>query len=235
MVIVDRLTVTIAHQKEILKQISLKLKPGCISVFIGGSGAGKTTLLKAIAGLIPVTDGTITIDGQPLNELNPYERAEKIGYVFQEFNLFAHFTALENCIDPLMVHGASYQEATEQALQLLQNLGMEQYGDHYPGELSGGQQQRIAIARALSLRPKVILLDEPSASLDPANTDRLVTILKSLKDRGLIIGLSSQDMSFVRKVVDCVYYIEDGNVIESCLDGDDIKSNSALHSWIYEQ
>lgn len=231
MVIVDKLTVAIA-QKEILKQISLKLKPGRISVFIGGSGAGKTTLLKAIAGLTPTTDGNITVDNVILSRLNPYERAEKIGYVFQEFNLFAHFTALENCIDPLMVHGASYQEATEHALNLLKNLGMQEYADHYPAELSGGQQQRIAIARALSLRPKVILLDEPSASLDPANTDRLVEILKSLTAQGLTVVLSSQDMSFVRKVADCIYLIEDGRVAQECDDVRDIEKYPMINKWI---
>jgi ABC-type polar amino acid transport system ATPase subunit len=231
MIIVDNLTVAIA-QKNVLKQVSLKLNPGRISVFIGGSGAGKTTLLKAIAGLTKETDGNITVDNVTLNSLNPYERAEKIGYVFQEFNLFAHFTALENCIDPLMVHGASYESATGQALQLLHNLDIEQYGDHYPAELSGGQQQRIAIARALSLRPKVILLDEPSASLDPANTDRLVEILKSLAYQGLTVVLSSQDMSFVRKVADCIYFIEDGRVAQECDDVAKIEQCSLINRWI---
>lgn len=233
MVIVDRLTVTIT-KKEILKQISLILKRGRISVFIGGSGAGKTTLLKAIAGLVPVTDGTITIDGQPLNELNAYERATKVGFVFQEFNLFAHFTALENCIDPLMVHGTSYEQAAEKASQLLQELHMQEYSDRYPGELSGGQQQRIAIARALSLHPKVILLDEPSASLDPANTVRLVEILRSLAAQGLTVALSSQDMSFVRKIADSLYYIEDGQVVEECEDISDIEQYPLINRWIGE-
>lgn len=231
MVIVDRLTVTIA-KKEILKQISLKLKPGCISVFIGGSGAGKTTLLKTIAGLNHITDGTITVDDQQLNQLNSYERAEKVGYVFQEFNLFAHFTALENCVDPLMVHGTSYEQATEEALKLLQSLGMKEYADHYPAELSGGQQQRVAIARALSLQPKVILLDEPSASLDPANTDRLVEILKSLAKQGLTVVLSSQDMSFVRKVADTINFVEGGWVVESCDDVEKLNDYPLINEWI---
>jgi ABC-type polar amino acid transport system ATPase subunit len=230
-VIVDRLTVTIA-KKEILKQISLKLKPGCISVFIGGSGAGKTTLLKTIAGLNHITDGTITVDDQQLNQLNSYERAEKVGYVFQEFNLFAHFTALENCVDPLMVHGTSYEQATEEALKLLQSLGMKEYADHYPAELSGGQQQRVAIARALSLQPKVILLDEPSASLDPANTDRLVEILKSLAKQGLTVVLSSQDMSFVRKVADTINFVEGGWVVESCDDVEKLNDYPLINEWI---
>lgn len=234
MVIVDQLTVTIT-QKEILEQISLQLKPGTISVFIGGSGAGKTTLLKTIAGLTPITDGTITVDGQQLNQLNSYERAEKVGFVFQEFNLFAHLTALENCIDPLMVHGRSYEEATEQSLKLLQNLGMKEYADHYPAELSGGQQQRVAIARALSLQPKMILLDEPSASLDPANTDRLVEILKSLAAQGLTVALSSQDMSFVRKVAYTIYFIKDGQVAEECENVREIDKCPLIKKWIDQE
>ncbi len=233
MIIVDKLTVTI-NNKELLKKISLRLKPRTISVFIGGSGAGKTTLLKTIAGLTPITDGIITVNGQQLNELNAYERAEKVGFVFQEFNLFAHFTALENCVDPLMVHGRSYEQATEQSLKLLQNLGMKEYADHYPGELSGGQQQRVAIARALSLQPKMILLDEPSASLDPANTDRLVEILKSLAAQGLTVALSSQDMSFVRKIAHTIYFIKDGQVAEECENVSEIDNCPLIKKWIGE-
>lgn len=233
MVIVDRLTAAI-NNKELLKQISLRLKPGTISVFIGGSGAGKTTLLKTIAGLVPVTDGNITVDGQALNELNAYERATKVGFVFQEFNLFAHLTALENCVDPLMVHGNSYQQATEKASKLLQELHMQECSDSYPGELSGGQQQRVAIARALSLHPKVILLDEPSASLDPANTDRLIEILKALAAQGLTVALSSQDMSFVRKVADLINFVEDGQVIEVCDDVAKVEQCPLINKWINE-
>jgi polar amino acid transport system ATP-binding protein len=231
MVIVDKLTVTV-NNKEILKKISLRLQSGCISVFIGGSGAGKTTLLRAIAGLTAITDGEITVDSQQINNLNPYERAEKIGFVFQEFNLFAHLTALENCVDPLMVHGNSYQQATQKASQLLQGLHIQEYSDSYPGELSGGQQQRVAIARALSLHPKVILLDEPSASLDPANTDRLVEILKSLAAQGLTVALSSQDMSFVRKVADSIYFIKDGQLVEECKDVAKVENYPLINKWI---
>jgi ABC-type polar amino acid transport system ATPase subunit len=231
MVIVDKLTVRV-NNRELLKQISLRLKPGLINTFIGSSGAGKTTLLKTIAGLVPVTDGTITIDGQALNELNAYERAEKVGFVFQEFNLFAHLTALENCIDPLMVHGNSYQQATQKASQLLQELHMQEYSDSYPGELSGGQQQRVAIARALSLHPKVILLDEPSASLDPANTDRLIEILKALAAQGLTVALSSQDMSFVRKVANCIFFIKDGQLVESCENVAKLENCPLINKWI---
>jgi polar amino acid transport system ATP-binding protein len=231
MVIVDKLTVTV-NNKELLKQISLKLKSGTVSVFIGSSGAGKTTLLKTIAGLMPITSGNITVDGQQLNELNAYERAEKVGFVFQEFNLFAHLTALENCVDPLMVHGTSYEQATQKASQLLQELHMQEYSNSYPGELSGGQQQRVAIARALSLHPKVILLDEPSASLDPANTDRLVEILKALAAQGLTVVLSSQDMSFVRKVADSINFVEGGQVVESCEDVNTLDDYPLINKWI---
>jgi ABC-type polar amino acid transport system ATPase subunit len=201
MVTVKNLIIQIKDQT-IVDDISATLTPGHITSFIGKSGAGKTTLLKSIAGLMPITRGTIVIDNQKLLILTSRQRAEKVGYVFQDFNLFPHLTVRENCIDPLLMHGKPYAQAEQRALSVLLKLNMDGYAEKYPYELSGGQQQRVAIARALCLQPMVLLLDEPTASLDPLNTDILVTILKSLAAQGLTIGLSSQDMNFVRKVFD---------------------------------
>jgi ABC-type polar amino acid transport system ATPase subunit len=204
-----------------LKSVSCSLIPGRITTFIGKSGAGKTTLLKSLIGLIPVKKGSITVNGKQINTLSFQQKSETIGYVFQEFNLFPHLSALHNCIDPLIVHGIPYDQAKQRAYALLQQLEMHYFIDKYPSELSGGQQQRVAIARALCLEPRVLLLDEPTASLDPLNTDLLVTILKNLAAQGLIIGLSSQDMNFVRKIFDRVYYMQSGEIAEFC---DDIKT-----------
>lgn len=200
----------------ILKSISCVLLPGRITTFIGKSGAGKTTLLKAFVGLAPITKGSITVNEKQIASLSSKQRSEEIGYVFQDFNLFAHLTVLENCIDPLIVHGMAHEQAEQRALEILQQLEMANHRDKYPAQLSGGQQQRVAIARALCLNPRVLLLDEPTASLDPANTDILVSILKKLASQGLTIGLSSQDMSFVRKIFDYVYYVQSGEIAESC-------------------
>ena len=215
MVLVNNLTIELKKQV-ILNNVSCELTAGRITSFIGKSGAGKTTLLKSLIGLVSSQSGTITIHGKVLSALDSCQRAEHIGYVFQDFNLFPHMTVLENCIDPQRIHGVLYDDARAQALLLLQEFGMEQFGEKYPSELSGGQKQRVAIVRALCLKPQVLLLDEPTASLDPYNTEILVTLLQKLAKKGLIIGLSSQDMSFINKIFDQVYYLEDGKIVEFC-------------------
>lgn len=215
MIIVNNLKICL-QDAIVLEDISCCLQPGRITSFIGKSGAGKTTLLKSLAGLLPITSGQIRNNDKQLALLTCYQRAEEIGYVFQDFNLFPHMTVLENCVDPLLVHGMSLKNALQQAHIVLKNLAMQDFAHKYPSELSGGQKQRVAIARALGLRPRVLLLDEPTASLDPFNTELLITILQALAKDGLTIGVSSQDMSFVRKVFDHVYYLESGKIVELC-------------------
>lgn len=215
MVSIDKIIVTL-QKHLILKSVSCSLVPGHITTFIGKSGAGKTTLLRSIVGLVPFKEGSIIVNGKQVTELSPTQRSEQIGYVFQDFNLFRHLTVLHNCVDPLLVHGTPYDQAVQRAHAVLAQLDMHHFINKYPSELSGGQQQRVAIARALCLNPRVLLLDEPTASLDPLNTDMLVQILKNLAAQGLTIGLSSQDMSFVRKVFDRVYYMESGEIAEFC-------------------
>ena len=215
MVTVNNVSVIIKNKK-ILHSISCSLLAGRITLFIGKSGSGKTTLLKSLINLLPTSQGTITIEGKQLKEMSPKERSETIGYVFQDFNLFPHLTVLENCIDPLLVHGVSRTQAEKIARDILQELEMIAFAEKYPSELSGGQQQRVAIGRALCLRPKVLLLDEPTASLDPFNTEILIAILKRLAAQGLTIGLSSQDMNFINKIFDRVYYIEQGTIAQTC-------------------
>ncbi len=232
MVIIDQLQVIIKGQ-QVLNNLSLLIKPGHITSLIGASGAGKTTLLKAIAGLVPCTKGAITIDNRLITSLTHIQRAEQIGYVFQDFNLFAHMTALENCIDPLLVHGINHEQAVLQAEKLLQQFGLFEHRTKYPHELSGGQKQRVAIARALALNPQLLLLDEPTASLDPANTDILVSTLKSLAASGITIMLSSQDMQFVQKMFDCVHYLQQGTIIASCNDATEINSCPRIKEWLF--
>lgn len=215
MVIVDKLKV-IRDNQILLNSISCILSTSRITTFIGKSGAGKTTLLKALIGLMPADEGSIISNGQKITELSPAQKAQECGFVFQEFNLFPHFSVLENCLNPLRVQRVAAQEAEKRALKILEQLDMRAFINKYPAQLSGGQQQRVAIARALVLNPRVLLLDEPTASLDPLNTDILVTILKQLAREGLTIILSSQDMSFVRKVFDRVYYLQDGTIAEYC-------------------
>lgn len=231
MVTVNNLTVKIDAQT-VINSISMQCNTGTITTLIGNSGAGKTTLLKSIAGLIPTTDGTITVDEQQLNRLSPQKRAEYVGYLFQEFNLFIHLTVLENCIDPLLVHGISYQDSYARAITLLKELGMIDCKDRYPSQLSGGQQQRAAIARALCLNPKFLLLDEPTASLDPLNTDILVNVLKSLAQKGFTIILSTQDMSFVKKIADRIYFMQAGRLIETCESISAVDNAPQIKAWL---
>lgn len=237
MVIVNALSVTIQEQT-LLKSVSFTLLPGRITTFVGKSGAGKTTLLKSLVGLTPISSGSITIhghtlaslptaDSHTLTSLSPQQRSEEIGYVPQDFNLFPHLSALNNCIDPLLVHGMPHDQAINKAHDILQQLDMHHFINKYPSELSGGQKQRVAIARALCLNPRILLLDEPTASLDPANTNLLITILHNLASQGLTIALSSQDMSFVQKILDRVYYMQDGEIVEFC-DGKNALSSCPL-------
>lgn len=231
MVTATDITVIMQGQK-IVQSVSCHVPKGRITAFIGKSGAGKTTVLKVLAGLIKPDQGTVGVDDKSLSDFSPSARSESIGYVFQEFNLFNHLTVLQNCIDPLIVHGYSQAEATEKAQSQLKQLEMDSYGNKYPSELSGGQKQRVAIARALCLQPKVLLLDEPTASLDPINTQNLVAILKKLASQGLCIGLSSQDMSFVRALFDRVYYMESGAIVECCEKIDDLKEYSKMSEFL---
>jgi polar amino acid transport system ATP-binding protein len=226
MVYVNNLTVML-NDKKVLSDVTCTLQEGRITSFIGPSGAGKTTLLSTLAGLLPMQEGDIVIDSKQLKNVTPKQRSEYVGYVFQDFNLFPHMTVLENCIDPQMVHGALYDDAKIKAVDALSQLGMEQFIDVYAVQLSGGQKQRVAIARALCLNPKILLLDEPTASLDPVNTDLLVTILKNLAQKGFVIALSTQDMNFITKIFDVVYFLQKGEVAEFC-DGQQCLEASTL-------
>ncbi|MCL4229875.1 ATP-binding cassette domain-containing protein [Candidatus Dependentiae bacterium] len=231
MVTVDKLVVELSDQT-LLQELSCTLVPGRITAFIGKSGAGKTTLLKALVGLMPITRGTIIINNKSLHSLSPRQRSEEIGFVFQDFNLFPHLSVLQNCIDPLIHHAVNYETARERAHHILRELGIDHLADKYPASISGGQQQRVAIARALCLNPKILLLDEPTASLDPLNTDILAGILHKLAAQGLTIGLSSQDMNFMYKIFDRVYYIESGSIDEYCDGINNLSQSPLINSFL---
>lgn len=215
MVIIKSLSLKKEKQAQwLLQDVSCTLMSGRITSFIGPSGAGKTTLLRAIVGLTPTQSGTIVLDNQSIEAMSNDERAQKIGFVFQAFNLFPHMTVLENCIDALLIRGIASEQAKKEACTLLEKMGMLYHLQKYPCELSGGQKQRVALVRMLLLKPSVILLDEPTASLDPANSAILREILKQCASEGLTIGLSTQDMDFARKCIDRIYYLENGMICE---------------------
>lgn len=209
------------YQKEkkspnVLDGVTFELQQGRITTFMGHSGAGKTTLLKCIANLHTEYQGIITYDGKDVRSLSPSERVSTIGFVLQQFHLFPHFTVLKNCTYALVsVVGMNEQEAKKRAQQVLESLGMSSYMNYYPPQLSGGQQQRLAIARALVLQPKVLLLDEPTSALDPESKKSLEVLLLDLNARGLTLVISSHDMPFIKRVMDQVYFMENGKLIEA--------------------
>ncbi|CCB85570.1 MULTISPECIES: amino acid ABC transporter ATP-binding protein [Parachlamydia] len=199
----------------ILDDVSFELKPGRITTFMGHSGAGKTTLLKCIANLHSAYEGLITCNGKDVKTLSSIERATSIGFVLQQFHLFPHLTVLQNCTyAPIHAMGMCPAEAERKAIEILTSLGMHAHIHAYPSQLSGGQQQRVAIARALVLHPEVLLLDEPTSALDPESKKNLEDLLLDLNARGITIALSSHDMPFIRRIMDCVYFMEKGELVE---------------------
>lgn len=199
----------------ILKEVSFELKKGRITTFMGPSGAGKTTLLKCIANLHSHYEGIITYEGEDIKTLSPVDRASAIGVVLQQFHLFPHLSVLKNCTYALLnVIGLKETEAERRAIEILDILGMRSFMHSFPSQLSGGQQQRIAIARALVLQPKILLLDEPTSALDPESKKSLESLLLDLNATGITIAISSHDMPFIRKIMDDVYFLEKGELIE---------------------
>jgi ABC-type polar amino acid transport system ATPase subunit len=199
----------------ILKEVSFELKKGRITTFMGQSGAGKTTLLKCMANLHSHYEGVITCDGEDIRDFNPLARASTIGFVLQQFHLFPHLSVLKNCTYALVnAFGILEEEAEKRAIAILNILSMQPFIHSFPSQLSGGQQQRVAIARALLLQPKILLLDEPTSALDPQSKRSLESLLLDLNARGITIALSSHDMPFIRKIMDYVYFMEQGKLIE---------------------
>jgi ABC-type polar amino acid transport system ATPase subunit len=216
----ENLNLTYPAQKSrksvtVLKNVSFTVERGRITSFIGKSGAGKTSLLKCIAQLVTFYKGKILFKGKPLKSLTLRERASCVGFVFQQFNLFPHMTVLENCMHPLFaVFKMTKVQAEEKAREVLKQLAMENFCSAHPSQLSGGQQQRVAIARALCLNPEVLLFDEPTSALDPESTKSLQRLLHNLCEKGITIVLSSHDMPFIKSVLDRVYFLENGQIVD---------------------
>ena len=206
------------YSKTILNNVSCSIPTGRITTFVGKSGAGKTSLLRCIAGLVTNYSGEILLNNQNLAKIELKERAALVGFVAQNYNLFPHMTVLANCMQPLMVtQGMAAAAAESKARALLKTFGLADLAEQYPSQISGGQKQRVAITRALLLGPQVLLLDEPTSALDPENSALLAELLKQLVADGITVVISSQDMSFVRMIMDCVYLMQDGQLVD-CFD-----------------
>jgi glutamate transport system ATP-binding protein len=201
----------------VLRDINLEVDPGQVVVVLGPSGSGKSTLCRTINRLEPIDSGTIEVDGKQL----PAEgkalaglRAD-VGMVFQSFNLFAHKTILDNVtLAPLKVRKTNKAEAQKRALELLERVGIANQRDKYPAQLSGGQQQRAAIARALAMRPKIMLFDEPTSALDPEMVNEVLDVMTTLAREGMTMLVVTHEMGFARKAANRVIFMDGGEIVE---------------------
>ena len=201
----------------VLRGIDMQISRGEVVVVIGPSGSGKSTLCRVINRLETIESGTITIDGVPLPaEGKDLARLRSdVGMVFQQFNLFAHKTVVENVmLGPTKVRKAPKADAHEQAMKLLDRVGVANQADKYPAQLSGGQQQRVAIARALAMRPKIMLFDEPTSALDPEMVNEVLEVMIGLGKDGMTMVVVTHEMGFARRAANRVVFMADGQIVE---------------------
>ena len=204
---------------EVLKNISTEIKKGEIISIIGPSGSGKSTFLRCINKLEEPSSGHIYIDGMDLMDKNTdiNKVRERVGMVFQHFNLFPNMTVLDNLtLSPIMVKKESKEEAEKYALSLLEKVGLSDKANSYPTQLSGGQKQRISIARALAMKPEVILFDEPTSALDPEMIKEVLDVMRDLAKEGMTMLIVTHEMGFARNVGNRILFMDKGEIIEDC-------------------
>ena len=200
-----------------LVDINETIAEGEVVVVCGPSGSGKSTLIRTINRLEAIQSGTISINGEDIHrkglDVNAFRSG--IGFVFQQFNLFPHLTALQNCtLAPVRLRGLRPAVAREQALALLDRVGLAHKANAYPSELSGGQQQRVAIARALAMQPPIMLFDEPTSALDPEMVGEVLLVIRDLVRDGMTLVVVTHEMGFAREVAHRVLFMDQGRVLE---------------------
>lgn len=204
-------------QLEVLKGINEHIDKGEKVVVIGPSGSGKSTLLRSLNLLEQPTSGAIYFDGADLADksVNIDLHRQKMGMVFQHFNLFPHKTVLQNItMAPVALKKKTPQEARQQAMALLERIGLADKADEYPNMLSGGQKQRIAIVRSLAMEPEVLLFDEPTSALDPEMVGEVLDLMRSLAADGMTMVVVTHEMGFAREVASRVVFMADGRILE---------------------
>lgn len=211
---------------EVLKDISIEVNEGEVVAIIGPSGSGKSTFLRCATLLENMDEGTLSYCGESatINESGAAQYVDKkklhsirnnFGLVFQNFNLFPHFSVLKNVIDaPINVQKRDKAEVTAEARELLKKVGLENKEDSYPGQLSGGQQQRVAIARALAMNPKMLFFDEPTSALDPEITAGILKLLRELANEKMTMVIVTHEIDFARNVADRVIFMDGGVIVE---------------------
>jgi polar amino acid transport system ATP-binding protein len=201
---------------EVIRDVSLHVPAGTTTCIIGPSGSGKSTLLRGINRLHEPKAGDVLIGGESALQVHPDRLRQRIGMVFQHFNLFPDHTALQNVALSLRkVKGVGRAEALQIAHERLDEVGLSARADHRPRDLSGGQQQRVAIARALAMRPEVMLFDEVTSALDPELVKGVLRLMASLASSGMTMVVVTHEMNFARKVADQVVFMDEGEVVEA--------------------
>lgn len=204
-------------KNEVLKGINIEIAAGEVVVVIGPSGSGKSTFLRCLNLLETPTSGRIDFEGTNLlaKGVNIDQLRQKMGMVFQSFNLFPHKRVLENVtISPIKVKKEAAAAANETGLKLLDQVGLKEKSQAYPSSLSGGQQQRVAIARALAMNPDVMLFDEPTSALDPEMVGEVLAVMKKLAENGMTMVVVTHEMGFAREVADRVIFMDEGIIQE---------------------
>ena len=200
-----------------LDHCDLEVYRGEVVAIIGPSGSGKSTLLRSLNLLEQPTSGAIYFDGADLADksVNIDLHRQKMGMVFQHFNLFPHKTVLQNItMAPVALKKKTPQEARQQAMTLLERIGLADKADEYPNMLSGGQKQRIAIVRSLAMEPEVLLFDEPTSALDPEMVGEVLDLMRSLAADGMTMVVVTHEMGFAREVASRVVFMADGRILE---------------------
>jgi len=200
-----------------LDGVSIDINEGEVIVIIGPSGSGKSTLLRSLNLLEYPTGGSIVFDSVEITDpkININVHRQKMGMVFQHFNLFPHMSILKNLtIAPIKLLGMSKEDADKKALELLDRVGLKDRADAYPSQLSGGQKQRIAIVRSLCMEPQVMLFDEPTSALDPEMVGEVLDVMKELATEGMTMAVVTHEMGFAREVGTRVVFMDEGKIIE---------------------
>ncbi len=202
----------------VLDGIDEHIEQGEVVVVIGPSGSGKSTFLRCLNLLEEATDGEIYVDDQRINapKVNVNEVRQKMGMVFQQFNLFPHLTIMDNItLAPVLLKKMTKEEAVKRGQELLERVNLAEKADAYPAQLSGGQKQRVAIARALAMNPEIMLFDEPTSALDPEMVGEVLDVMKDLAKSGMTMVVVTHEMGFAREVASRVLFIDQGKVMES--------------------
>jgi len=201
---------------EVLEDVSYKFKKGKTTVIIGSSGSGKSTLLRCINQLEDINNGEIIVDGKNILEYKHQDLVQKVGMVFQQFNLFSNMTVLDNVVYALRkVQKKDKETAKRMALEALRTVNVADKVNDYPNTLSGGQKQRVALARALVTNVDIMLFDEPTSALDPEMVNEVLDEIRKLSHTGLTNIIVTHEMGFAREVADEIIYMDEGKIIES--------------------